>query len=164
MSKITVENFIKQFKSSNDKDAFIKQHITTKYVDILTKQVYAKNIADKCNHIAVGEKKIYKSNSLNTYIFFTLKLIELYTDIDLSAKDINLYTVYDQLNKNGLIDFITVNIPENECKEFKVILDMETSDLHQNEYSVSALLYSIKESLSMGSEVFGKVLDNLDLT
>lgn len=161
---MTVDNFIKNYKSSNNKEQFWKKHITTTYIPVLKKQAYSTIIADKGNHITVGDRTTFKSQSLVTYISFTMRLIDLYTDIDVKFKDGEFVNQYDELNKNGLINEIVAAIPESEYKEFKTILQMETDDLYQNEYSVPALLYSIKESLSMSSEVMSKALDNIDLS
>lgn len=162
---MNIDKFIKAYKETNNKEVFWKKHLKTKYVDVLTKQIYAKNIVRTCNHIVIDkDREVYKSNSLNTYIFFTMKLVELYTDIDFPEKDVNISEMYDKLNEPGIIDEFLKVLPPREYSEFKTILNMENDDLYKNEYSVSALLYSIKETLSMSSEVFSKVLDDTDFS
>jgi hypothetical protein len=159
-----IDNFVKEYKDTNNNDNFWKKHIKTKYIGIETKQVYAKSIANACNHIKIDEKQVYKQNTFNTYIFFIMKLVELYTDIDFPEdSNFNVAEYYDKLNKVGLIDEF-VNVIKKEYNEFQNILKMETDDLYQNEYSVSALLYSIRDTFSMGSEVLGSVLDNVDFS
>lgn len=160
---MTVKDFINNYKVTNNKEQFWKKHITTTYISIVDKEKYAMHIANTCNHKKVENRDVFRSNSLSVYLFFTMRLIDLYTDIDVAEGE-DIIKQYDELNENGLIDKIIAAIPESEYKEFKTILQMKTDDLYQNEYSVPALLYSIKETLSMSSEVFGKALDNLDLS
>ena len=159
-----IDNFIKDYNSTNNKETFWKKHIKTKYIGIETKQIYAKTIAKTCNNIEIDKKQVYKQNTFNTYIFFIMKLVELYTDIDFPEdSNFNVAEYYDKLNEVGLIDDF-VNAIKKEYNEFQNVLKMETDDLYQNEYSVSSLLYSIKETLSLSSEVLGNVLDNVDFS
>lgn len=161
---MNIDNFVKNYKSTNNKEQFWDKHIKTKYISAETKQVYAKSIAKACNHIKVNNKEIYKPNTFNTYIFFIVKLVELYTDIDFpDDPDFNIAEYYDKLNEVGIIDEF-VNVIQKEYREFHDILKMEADDLYQSEYSVSSLLYSIKETLLMSSDVFGKVLDSVDFS
>ena len=159
---MTVDNFIKNYKSSNNKEQFWSKHIKTQYIDVLTKSVYAESIVDVSNHITVGERRIFKSNALSTHLAFTMRLVDLYTDIDVEFQDAKFIEQYDKLNKIGLIEEILSVVPKKERLEFNTILQMKTDDLYQNEYSVPALLYSIKESLSMSSDMLGKAFDSID--
>lgn len=161
---MTVDNFIKNYKSSNNKEQFLSKRLKTQYIDVLTKGVYAENTVDISNHVTIGKRRIFKSDALSIYLAFTMRLIDIYTDIEIDFKDAKFVEQYDKLNREGLIEPILSVIPDKEYKEFNTILQMKTDDSYQNEYSVPALLYSIKESLSMSSEVMSKALDNIDLS
>ena len=53
----------------------------------------------------------------------------------------------------GAINVLIAAIPENEYSEFKTLLDMKLEDLIDNEYSLTALFYNLKQSLSISDEV-----------
>lgn len=168
---ISIDAFIREFKvAAKQKDSamelFIKKHITTQYVPFLTKVVYCRNIIDKTCYITDGKRKIIKINSENRYLFTIMRLIELYTDIEFgnyenADENNNISVDYDKLNEVGAIDKILNAIPENEFREFNNIMDMKLDDFRDNEYSLTSLLYNLKESLSLSEEVVNSVLDDL---
>lgn len=162
---ITVENFIKTFKiNSKAKDKtfndFMSKHIVTKYIDITTKIFWCNNIAENTTHFEDGDVKIVKYDSVGRYLLFTMVLIKLYTDIDINFEDGKYVKQYDQLNEAGIIDEIISMIPEKEYAEFNMILDMKVDDFANNEYSVAAILYNIKQSLFMSSNAIAEVLSS----
>ena len=166
MSKISVENFVKMYKvNSKAKDLtfkdFIKKHIVTDYVDFVTKDVYCTNIVRATTHAKEGEIEYIKINSTYRYMFFVLRLIELYTDIELDFENGGFVKQYDELNKVGAIDTIINAIPESEYSEFSTLLNMKMDDFYQNEYSVPAILYNFKQSLSISSDAFNSALEEV---
>lgn len=161
---ITVDMFVKQFKANEkakDKtfEEFIEKHITTKYVDYMTKCVCCDGIVKASCHIKEGGRELIKVNSPNRYLFFTMRLIDLYTDIEFD--DEKVIETFDKLNEAGAIDVLISAIPERECDEFSTVLNMKMDDFYQNEYSTTALLYNAKESFSLSEEVINSVLGDL---
>lgn len=161
---ITVDMFCKTYKAnSKTKDItfkeFIKKHITTDYVDYVTKVVYCKNIIKASCYIKDGDREFININSENRYLFFVMRLIELYTDIEIDNE--NVVSEYDKLNKIGAIDVLISAIPEKEYTEFSTLLNMKMDDFRDNEYSITALLYNLKESLSLSEEVINSAIKDL---
>ena len=79
---ISVDMFVKTYKANckaKDKtfEDFINKHITTHYVDFLTKSVHCDKIIEVTSHIKDGDREFVKINSVNRYLFFVMKLIEL---------------------------------------------------------------------------------------
>ena len=104
MEKISVEMFVKTYKAqAKGKDEtfqeFIKKHIVNEYVDYLTKDAYCSKIVESSTHIQDGEHTIIKVNSTVRYMLFVMRLIELYTDIDINFEDVQFIKQYDELNK-----------------------------------------------------------------
>ena len=166
MGKISVEMFCNDYRSRikrGDKsfEDFMEKHITTKYVPVLQKDAFCREIVRIANHMDDDNRNIVKINSFQGYVAFIMRLIDLYTDIEIIFKDGEFINQYDQLNEIGAIIDIINHIPESEYTEFVMIRDMELSDLHENEYSTTALLYNLKQSVSLSEEVIGSALEML---
>ena len=158
---ITVDMFVKTYKANSkakDKtfEDFINKHITTQYVDFMTKYVYCDDIVDSTCHIKDGERKIIKINNANRYLFFVMRLIQLYTDIDLDEE--NIVSEYDKLNEVGAISTLIAAIPKSEYSEFSTLLNMKMDDFRDNEYSLTGFLYNLKESLSLSEEIINSAI------
>lgn len=161
---ISVDMFVKTYKANSkakDKtfDEFINKHITTKYIDYMMKCVWCDGIIKASCYIKNGDREIIKINSANRYLFFIMRLIQLYTDIEF--KEDEVVQTYDKLNEIGAINTLISAIPVDEYNEFTTLLNMKMDDFRENEYSVNGLIYNAKESLSLSEEVINSVIDDL---
>ena len=164
MGKISVDAFIREYgvaakQKGSAMDSFIGKHIITKYIDFIKKSVICEGIVDTTCHIIDGDRKIVKINNANRNLFFIMKLIENYTDIEFANEKV--VETYDKLNEVGAIDVILDAIPDSEYSEFQNILNMKMNDFRDNEYSLTAILYNFKESLSISEEVINSVIEEL---
>ena len=122
--------------------------LTTEYVPYITKVAECKNLADVTSHKEVAGKKIFSVNSTTRHLFYIMKLIQLYTDIEFG--DDELVDAYDELCKKKVLYEILTDgglIPNGELVEFKQIMDMVMDDLYENERSTSAILGNLKDSI-----------------
>ncbi len=163
---ITVENFIKVYKANlkaKDKtfEDFIKKHITVQYVKFLEKNVWCDSIISSTCYTTVGDKKIIKMNSVARHICFTMRIIDLYTDIDIVFEGTKFLEQYDELNEIGAIEVLIGAIPETELEEFNILLNMKLNDLRDNEYSITALLYNLKNSLDISEEIIESAIKEI---
>ena len=166
MGKISVDGFLREYsvaakQNGSAMETFIKKHIVTDYVDFLTKSVHCEYIVDATSYIKDGDKKIVKINSINRFMLFTMRLIDLYTDIEINSQ--NIVGDYDKLNKAGALNVIISAIPDNEYAEFSTILNMQLDDFRDNQYSLTALLYNLKQSFSLSDEVLTEVLQSPEI-
>lgn len=161
---ITTDMFCKFFKANakgKDKtlDEFIQKHIVTQYIDFITKDTYCTNIVKASCHIKDGDREIIKINGNAQYLFFTMRLIDLYTDIDIDQE--NVASEYDKLNQIGAVDAIIKAIPLSEYAEFSTMLSTKMNDFRNNEYSVTALLHNLTESLSISEEIINSAIEEI---
>ena len=161
---ITVDMFVKTYKvNSKAKDKtfeeFIQKHITRKYIPFLEKASYCDGIINATCYKTDGDRKLVSFNSCFRYLIFVMKLIEYYTDIEINGD--NVAGDYDKLNEIGAINVLISAIPESEYAEFSTILNMKSDDMRDNEYSTTALLYNLKETLSISEEVFKSLIEEL---
>ena len=170
--KITVKDFVNRYKLEQNKQDFLEIHIVKRYVSLETK-------LDDCDRIVkstyywtnpVTGKSELKVMSTNTYVMFTMKMIDRYTDIELDFRQV--IEEYDMLMAEGLIDALYSLIPERELKEYDMFLKMAESDIMQNEYYIGAYISNKLETLSvLADKVLAPVskqlvekLDKLDLS
>ena len=166
MGKINVDGFLREYsvaakQQGSAMDAFIKKHIVTDYIGIAAKVAQCDAIVKNTCYVKDGDHTFIKFNSVTRYIWFVMKLIELYSDVEINADD--LVGDYDKLNKAGAIMELIAGIPESEYSEFSTILNMKLDDLRDNEYCVAALLYNFKESLSLSEDVIKNVLSSPEI-
>lgn len=132
--------------------------LVTDYIPYIQKVSECKNIADVTSHKEIAGKKIFVADSTTRHLFYIMKLVQLYTDIEFD--DSELIDAYDKLSKNSYLDALFGQvqndgagvfsvIPLSELREFKSIMDMTMDDVYENERSTSAILGNIKDALSM---------------
>lgn len=164
MGKITVDAFLREYsvaakQKGSTMETFIKKHIVTQYVPILVKEVHCAKIVEASCHMP--DSNIIKINSLSRDIATTMRLIDLYTDIIIIFEEGAFISQYDKLNEIGAIDELLKQIPEREIAEFYNVLGMKMSDFRDNEYSLEAFLYNIKQNLSISEDVINSALEEL---
>ena len=176
MGKISVEMFCKNYKAQekgHDRTFmdFLKKHIVVDYIPYMQKDAICAGLIKATCHVKVGnennEREIIKINSGNRYLLFIMRLIQLYTDIDIEEK--HVVEQYDELKKIGAIDVLINGIPENdfECiphseyTEFTTLLNMKLGDFIDNEYNTTALLYNMRQSFSLSEEVITSALEKV---
>lgn len=135
--------------------------LTTEYVPYITKIAECKNIAEITSHKEVAGKKIFSIDSPIRHLWYIMKIVDLYTDIEFEPNDIA--DAYDILMQNGVLDALFSGeeqiIPNGELVEFKQVMDMVMDDLYENEHSVSSILCGLKDSLGM---TLGTMLDAME--
>lgn len=167
MKKISVKDFVQMYKTNSkttDKtfEDFIKKHIVVDYIDFLEKEVICTAIVSSTCHIESGDRQIVKINSTARYVIFIMRLIDLYTDIEVDFTDANYVKQYDELNKIGAINTLISAIPNNEYVEFNTMLNMKMDDFRDNEYSIKAFLYNLKESFNISEDIINSAIKELE--
>ena len=153
---MTVKEFVEGYKKAKDKIDFVNKHITTNYVPYIEKVTHCKSIAKATTHKMVGENEYFVIDSPTRHLLYTIKLIELYTDIEIDLQ--NIANDYDELNKNKILGVILNAISEDEQTEFKFILESVMNDIYENERSVGAILGISKEAIGM---TIGSIFDGI---
>lgn len=113
---------------SNSKNKLLKQeqlegaiakHIETKkYLPIKQKKELIESIVNEC---ILYEDGVYKFDDIDKYICFTMRVIEAYTNLELSD---DIEDDYDMLCEAGLLDMI-INTFKKEYDEVNILLQMK---------------------------------------
>lgn len=157
--KISVEMFCELYKAQKKGNGdFIKKHIVVDYIPYITKLAICTSIINATTRIKDGDHEILKIDNCGREFFFTMNLINLYTDIAIDFGGTKAVEQYDELCKIDAIDTLIYAIPENEVMDFTAILNMKLADFRDNEYSVPAMLYNLKQTVSLSEEVINGVV------
>lgn len=137
------------------------QHLTMKYMPYSEKAAMVKNIIDATSYVDVEHKRGYKRDTPNMVFIFTMKLIEKYTDIDISPE--NVVSDYDKLMESGIMHELTDQIPESEVKIIRGMLDMSRDDLEMNTRSLVSFLETKADALQIAMDGLSKVLEKPEI-
>lgn len=147
MNTVTIKDFTDGYSklaTASMKENYIKENIViTKYIPFVRKMTRAKNLVKiTMRDENTGNVKI---NSAMHYLFFIKTLIEEYTN--LISESASFSDEYDMLKQSGFLDRLILKvdgkdplIDSAELDEFKQIVNMEKSDLLDNEYEPHAFI------------------------
>lgn len=140
-----ISEFVKKYdaavKAKKDISEFVSKHKKTDYIPYQEKMVEAKNIVNMSSYILNEDgTKTFHLNTPGRYLYFCMKLVELYTDLE--VKTSGLVQDFNDLNKRGLFKDIVEAIGETEYGEFNTVLQMTTDDEMENFRSFAGYLDS----------------------
>lgn len=151
--KISVEDFVEQYKNASLKAHVIEDIIITKYIPFVIKLNVAKKIVQKYNR----QGDDIQSQTAMMYLSFTASVLRLYTKLDMSNDNTDID--YDQLQQYRIIDMIFAAIGE-DLQEYKKVFDMCEQDFHTNYLSTQGFIQlQVNKILSVFKEVSKKVPD-----
>lgn len=160
MSKTTtVKEFVDKFTMLNNiesKKAMIEKIVTKAYLPFAEKVFVSKNIV-RCTYYKTDEitnETVLNINTPNSYLLFNMEIVNNYTDLQLDRNKFS--TEYDLLKESGVLDAIIATIPEMEIKELRMVVDMVSKDVLQNEYETHAY---INKQLGRFSTILGVTLE-----
>lgn len=151
-----LDTFLKLYsvrKNEEEREAFVKEHITNTHVSYTDKCDRAELIARSSYYVKEKdengvEQKKFHQNSAAKYMLYSLAVVDMFTDIDVDFK--NSVDFFEKIN-GEILDYIVFNVNERELKEFRMLMDFACDDLLTNEYENHAFF---KEQV----ERFGKLI------
>lgn len=138
------------FKETDKRVIFIKEHIVKSYIPLEEKDVRSQIII---NNSYYDENRNFKVNSTAKHMFTFLSIVDMYTDIDINFKD--GLNEYNKLDASMALDDILSMIDEKDLNEFKIILNMKCNDVITNEYEPHGY---ISKQVERFGELIGNVL------
>ena len=160
---MTVDNLLEEYnKSVKVKKPYnFKQHITKQYMPYRDKLVLSKGVVDGSSYITVGDKQIYKRDTPNMLFIFTMKLIESYTDLEITAE--NVLADYDKLMESNVMNQLMTEISESEISILRGMVDMMRDDLECNTRSLVSFLETKTDALQLVMDNLTKTLEDPNL-
>jgi len=130
---MNVKEFVEKFEKARDKEKFVSEHVIVDYIPYEEKISACKNIIDICMYKEVNGEKIFRYNTPTRYVLFVLKMVQLYTDIELSSE--NPIADFNDLNRVHLFDKIASELGD-EYLDFNSVMKMVYDDTVSTEESV----------------------------
>ncbi len=140
---MTAEQFINNYNTAADKNKFLSDCITTKYVKYTEKVADCRKIVNITFEI-MGDKK-FCVDSPAQFVIFVMNLIYRYTDIDRSEMVVADFESLDEIN---LVNEILEKIPERELSSYNTILNMCKDDYISNNRDLVSFLETKIDSMS----------------
>lgn len=164
-----IETFLKLYNSKRtdeEKMDAVKERITNKHVSFSDKVNNADIIAKQCYYQKEKdsdgvEREVFKQNSAAKYMFYSLTVVKLYTDLEVDYKQsLEQFEMLD----GEILDIIINLVNTRELKEFQMLLDFACDDIMVNEYEPHAFVKKEVERLgSLISTALTPVLQTLDI-
>jgi hypothetical protein len=149
----------KLLKPEQLQEAVQKKIETKKYIKIKDKKELIEHIIEDC---ILYEDGIYKFDEIEKYICFTMRVIEAYTNIELSEY---IEDDYDMLCESMSLNTV-INTFAGEYENIKLLLQMKCDYiLNQNniEVQVSKFLTSISDEVGKIANVASDKIQNFDI-
>ena len=144
---MNVELFCKQIATNKNREDYLKSRLIKNYVSYEEKVSVCERIVEATSYVEVNGQKIYKRNMPSRAVFFTLKLIDEYTDIDIDFN--NILKDYNKLDEEGFVEILLKTIPAKEVSTWRTILEMIEDDQEVNERTMVSFLSAKSEAAQM---------------
>ena len=148
-----VDEFIRKYNSSKNKDDFLDKCIITQYIP------YHEKMSD-CDMIVIATTKTeqgFRINSPMRFVLFIVTLINRYTKI---GEDEEILSVFETLDENNLLDLIVSKIPKKEYESYQTILNMVLDDYMENSRSILAYIDNKINELKIPFKALVDVINN----
>lgn len=120
----------KMLKSAQLEEVISKALEVKKYLGIKQKKALVESIINEC---ILFEDGVFKFDDIDKYICFTMRVIEAYTNLELSF---DFEDDYDLLCQNGLLEIVVATF-KKEYDEVNILLQMKCEYLlSENNFSV----------------------------
>lgn len=164
-----IETFVRLYntkKTDEERIDLVKERMNGKHVsfsdkvnhaDIIAKQCYYKKEKD-ANGV---EREVFKQNSAAKYMFYSLTVVKLYTDLDVDFK--KALEQFEMLN-GEILDIVISLVNKRELKEFQMLLDFACDDIMVNEYELHSFIGKEVERFgNLVGATLAPILQSLDM-
>lgn len=150
-----IEKFIEELNGSQNKVAYVREHVVIDYVPYTQKVSLCYRVAEYTTHSQVQDKKVFHVDSAMRYMLFVYAIIETYTDIEL-GRDEERIKAFDLLEKYNVMSFI-VDVLGDEYTRLDTILKMQVDDIYGNERDITSFIETKIEALGLVTERMDKI-------
>lgn len=103
-------------------------------------------------------------NPIKMEMYFNLNIIFLYTNINFTEKQKeDLFSLYDTLEKNGIIDQVIDTIPEKEYNVLVDSLDELKEEISNFNLTFMGIMTQVSKTLNTSTEQIKNISQNFDL-
>ena len=148
----------KMLKGTQLEELISKKLEVKKYLGIKSKKELVENIVDEC---ILFEDGVFKFDDIDKYICFTMRVIEAYTNIELSD---DIEDDYDLLCQSGLLD-IVINTFKREYDDVNILLQMKCGyylSSNNIEAQVGKFLTDVLDKVNVITNTLSNKIDNFN--
>lgn len=127
---MNLNEFVKGYIESPNKNGFMNRHITTNYIGYATKVSKCSRIIEVTTSKEINGINTYHVDSTARFLLYTLTLIDCYFDVEIDFSQPML--CFDLLSENGIVAEALKVIPEQEQQMFKLVFEMIRDDVYSN--------------------------------
>lgn len=165
---MTINEFVESMNKDKNKiqkaeqlQAFLKKKLEVKeYMSIKQKKELIEDIVNEC---VLFDNGIFKFDDIEKYVVFTMKVIEAYTNLELSD---DIENDYDALCEANLLDAV-ISTFKKEYDDVNVLLQMKCEYILSNnniEAQVGKFLSDILDKLDDFASVLNNKISDFDIS
>lgn len=148
----------KMLKSAQLEELIAKTLEVKKYLGIKRKKALVESIVNEC---ILYEDGILKFDDIDKYLCFTMRVIEAYTNLELS---VDFEDDYDILCQSGLLE-IVINTFKKEYDDINILLQMKCDYILSDNALYAQLgkfLKDLNEKLDTASSILADKVEGID--
>ena len=148
----------KMLKGSQLEELITKKLEVKKYLSIKQKRALVESIVNEC---ILYEDGIFKFDDIDKYLCFTMRVIETYTNLELSA---DFEDDYDLLCQSGLLEII-INTFKKEYDDINILLQMKCDYILSDNalyVQLGKFLKDLNEKLDTASSILANKVEGID--
>lgn len=157
----TMESNKNRMMNAEQLQAILQKKLEVKnYLSIKVKKQLVEDIVNECILYIDG---VFKFDDIDKYICFTMRVIEAYTNLELSN---DLEEDYDMLCEANLLDLI-INTFKKEYDEVNILLQMKCEYIltsNSPESQIGRFLDGILEKIDVLANALSNKVDNFDMS
>lgn len=142
------DEFVDKYNKASNKNAFLKKHVVKTYLPYEMKISEAKEIINRTCYKEINGKRVYQQDSPAFFMFFMLRIIYNYTDVEIGDGADALFA-FNLLSENELFEPIIMALPSKEYDTFNTVLQMVKDDEMENYRSLAGFFETKVEALGL---------------
>ncbi len=158
---MTVEKLIEEYSKAQKikRDYNFSKHLRRSYVPHLEKISAMESVVKRCSYDEIEGETVYNRHTPTLFFTFTMRMIALYTDIEIE----NPIQDYDALAEAQLLKALISIIPESEYTLCEKIMQMIRNDIEFNTRDLVPFLESKIKALGIGADTILSTMSNPDV-
>lgn len=156
---MTIKEFVDGYKDLDiAREEYVKANVIRDYIPYSNKMLIAKKIADITTYDDAEKKNKLRVNTPLKEVYLTLEAFALYTDVDISFKNDDIFYSFDLLAEEGLNETIKEAIGR-DYYVLEELIETYVDDIITNQHDLVGWLNDKLDTIKNG---LASSIDNID--
>ncbi len=142
-----IEEFIDGFEKARDKELYVNNCISKRYLNYEIKVAICKSIIKNSMYQKINEKNMFIVDSPKRWMFFVFSIISNYTEIEVPEDGSKRMELFNEIEKHDVMSTIT-KVLDKEYETLSLLLDVMVKDEIMNN-DLRAMLETKIEAMGM---------------